>query len=240
MKRFIPTLIILFILSFTNCEWNCSLSKQEAISIYKTKKPLSNSTSFDQNPYSNQTESSWNLINSTLRNKNIVCAFKYVDENRIFYELKNFNSKEEAEANKFTVTHQGRCGVCSNLNDLAVYLEDDSLKKVGKCGLLASISKSLSTKCHLNLGYTLPCAEISIYQSLNSIKYCSWICVVESLKFNPLFNPDGSPGKCMQCDKEHSDDLYRYFAGRTRRNSGIESFIKRSKDELYNMTHCYY
>ena len=45
--------------------------------------------------------------------------------NHLLYHLANFTSKEESEANGFTVTHAGHCGACSSLQDLGVYIRQN-------------------------------------------------------------------------------------------------------------------
>jgi len=55
-------------------------------------------------------------INKTLQNKDIVCALKYANnETRINYLLKNFKDNITALDEGYTITHQGRCGACSNV-----------------------------------------------------------------------------------------------------------------------------
>ena len=45
---------------------------------------------------------------------------------------------------------------------------------------------------------------------------------------------------CIQCDEDKSGPNFKYFSGRTRRNSGIPSSIYRPPQTVYNMTHCYW
>ena len=51
---------------------------------------------------------------------------------------------------------------------------------------------------------------------------------------------DGKLNACLQCDEDKSGPVFKFFAGRTRRNSGIKSEIDRPEDQVYNMTQCYY
>ena len=45
---------------------------------------------------------------------------------------------------------------------------------------------------------------------------------------------------CIQCDEDKSGTVFKYFAGRNRRNSGIISEIHRSIDKVYDVDQCYY
>jgi hypothetical protein len=41
----------------------------------------------------------------------------------------------------------------------------------------------------------------------------------------------------LQCDEDQSGAGFKFSAGRTRRNSGIESAIKRAETEIYPVDH---
>lgn len=41
---------------------------------------------------------------------------------------------------------------------------------------------------------------------------------------------DGHLNPCLQCDEDKSGTLFKYYSGRTRRNSGIKSEIDRPED----------
>merc|ERR1711962_142702 len=65
-----------------------------------------------------------------------VCSMKWSEErdpstNHLKYHLANFTTKEESEANGFTVTHAGHCGACSSLQDLGVYIRQNLTEKLG-------------------------------------------------------------------------------------------------------------
>lgn len=51
----------------------------------------------------------------------------------------------------------------------------------------------------------------------------------------PFVKPDGSLNSCLQCDEDESGPVFKYYSGRTRRNSGIESEIPRPSDSIYPM-----
>lgn len=62
----------------------------------------------------------------------------------------------------------------------------------------------------------------------------SWITGEDNNK------PDGSLNDCLQCDEDKSGPNFKFFSGRTRRNSGIPSAIERPPEQVYNMEHCYW
>ena len=41
---------------------------------------------------------------------------------------------------------------------------------------------------------------------------------------------NGKLNKCLQCDEDKSGPIFKWYAGRTRRNSGIHSEIDRPED----------
>lgn len=70
-----------------------------------------------------------------MKNKERVCAIRYVNNDKKEYEMQNFMNREVAEKQGWIVTHQGTCGKCSTLKDLYVYLTTDLTRPVRKCGV---------------------------------------------------------------------------------------------------------
>ena len=121
--------------------WNCS--RADAIASFKTKTLLNPYPLFKNDPYQNQTSASLSDINATLANTSIVCAIQYAgNSNKLEYTIKNFADKETALKNGHIVTHQGRCGACSSLIDLSVYLSTNLTKPTRTCGMLGAISET--------------------------------------------------------------------------------------------------
>lgn len=194
----------------------------------------------DVDPYSNQTDASRKEIDEMLKNKDVVCAIRYTNSQKSDYELRQFASKPEAESAGFIVTHQGKCGACSNLRDLAVYLEKNLTGPVRKCAFKAVFLKSWARSCILKIGFTETCTDIWLFNSINTRKECFWVCMKSWIKGEPYNKPDGSLNDCLQCDEDRSGPVFKYYSGRTRRNSGIESAIKRPGQQVYKMHHCYF
>ena len=109
-----------------------------------------------------------------------------------------------------------------------------------RCAILSIISNKLAEKCIKKQGFTTQCSEIWLYNSINTRKNCFWVCMKEEILHTPFNKPDGSLNDCLQCDEDKSGPIFKFYSGRTRRNSGITSSINRPKSEFYNMTHCYY
>jgi len=156
------------------------------------------------------------------------------------YTLANFTGEEEAQDMGFTVTHKGHCGACSSLQDLGVYIRQNLTDSTRECGLLGSLSSSLMRDCLLGLGFSLPCVTIWEWNIINTKEECFQVCMWSYITGEPNNKPDGSLNDCLQCDEDKSGPNFKYFSGRTRRNSGIPSAIQRPPDEVYNMEHCYW
>ncbi len=168
-----------------------------------------------------------------------VCAIKYEDD-RIHYVIETFSDKFAAEDNGYIVTHKGHCGTCSTLQDLATYLYyRDLTTPVRRCSALVWF-KPWSSNCLEDLGFTPPCAETWYYNAKNTAHECLWPCIDSWIRKEPFNKSDGSLNDCLAGDEERSGPVFQYVAGRTRRNSGIESSIDRPEDEVYSIVHDYY
>ncbi len=177
-----------------------------------------------------------------------VCAIRFTDEDQVDYELRGFESAEAATTEGFTVTHQGRCGSCSTLQDLAVYLATPDLTTPARqCSRRFGLSGK--KKCfEETLGFTPYCAESWAYNARQTKAQCLGVCVGDYGLFNLLFkrypgdnvNESGQLRPCLQCDEDKSGPGFKYSAGRTRRNSGIESAIPRAGSEIYPVDHSAY
>jgi len=118
------------------------------------------------------------------------------------YELKTM-TKEEAQANygpKLAyLTHKGGCGVCSTLDDLAVYLhERDLTGPVRQCAL--KLFEGASMACLRALKFTEPCSRIWFYNTRNTRKFsthggCFGVCITHILAPNNI--PHGSYNPCQ-------------------------------------------
>jgi hypothetical protein len=153
------------------------------------------------------------------------------------YHLETFTDATSAENAGAYVTHYDACGVCSSLQDLAVYAGNlDIGADVKACGL-ENLSQPFNklVLCIEQLGFTRPCAQIWAYNVKNTQKYC----LEECLKNDPYNMPNGALSPCLACDENYSGPVFKAVAGRTRRNTGIASSICRYCQEVQPVYHNY-
>lgn len=174
-----------------------------------------------------------------------VCAVMKDSMDKRRYRLESFESPEAAIASGGHITHTGPCGLCSSLADLAVYLgRPDLTDPVRACGaqnlppaedLYAKRDEHIA--CLLELDFTLPCAQIWYYNTLNTRLACIDSCI--ALLGAPHHNPDGSLNECIQCDEDISGPVFKAYAGRTRRNTAMASELCRPCEEVFPIEHDY-
>jgi len=190
----------------------------------------------DYDPYNNKTltPSPWG--------ENAVCGVKYENEtNRIRYSLHTYNSSSEAAQAGAHVTHVRPCGACSTLRDMAVYMGSlDLTGPTRKCAFKAIISKKWAIKCLHDIGFTEQCSIIWYYNTVNSRKHCFGICI--KYLHSPYNDPPGSDklNPCLQCDEDKSGPVFKRWSGRTRRDSGLLSAIRRPPKSIAHVIHDYY
>lgn len=177
-----------------------------------------------------------------------VCAIRFLDETHTSYELKGFGSSNEAAMAGYAVTHHGRCGSCSGLQDLAVYVEVRDLTTPARdCARRSGLKRK--KQCFIDtIGFTARCAESWAYNARNTRQHCLKACISDYGFWNLLFkrypaspvDESGQLRPCLQCDEDRSGPGFKYSAGRTRRNSGIESAIPRPDEALSPVDHAAY
>jgi hypothetical protein len=157
-----------------------------------------------------------------------VCALRFIEGSETEYELRNFTTRAFAEIMGYRVTHYGRCGACSTLKDLAVYIEQPNLKDPAKsCGM--RLIPQLAKRCFKRkIGFTRLCAEAWTYNTINTRKKCWKPCLFGG-------EDNSSPcelSECLECDEVNSGPGFKHVAGRIRRNSGLDSAIPRCDGEV--------
>ena len=95
-------------------------------------------------------------------------------------------------------------------------------------------------KCLKDLGFSDECSKVWQYNIAHTKEVCFGVCIWSWITNEPFNKPDGSLNDCIQCDEDKSGPNFKYFSGRTRRNSGIPSAIHRPPETVFNMTHCYW
>jgi len=189
-----------------------------------------------------------NLENPSRSESKKVCALKFKDSKEKKYHLRTFKSQEEAKRKGWTVTHKYKCGTCSSLKDLAVYMAKPDLtdpvryctKKLG----LGRIKNCLVQK----VGFTERCSESWAYNADHTKKRCIGVCIKDYGLINIITNnmqgsnvdQKGKLRPCIACDEYRSGPGFKYAAARTRRWSGLVSAIKRGAGEVYRVNHFKY
>lgn len=155
------------------------------------------------------------------------------------YRLDTFGSASEARAAGAEVSHNGVCGQCSSLNNLAVYIaQQDLTEPVRACGLLAMRENDAAAlDCLLALGFDEPCAQIWQFNTKHTQLKCLGVCL--AALDDPYHLPDGSLNPCLVCDEVQSGPVFKAVAGRTRRNSGLPNALCRPCSEVTPLEHNY-
>lgn len=180
--------------------------------------------------------------------ENCLCAVVIEDEQNKIYDLQNFKSEKAAKRAGATVTHYGPCGMCSSLKDLAVYIESPSLgAPIRSCamkGLLSTFDNLVT--CIKEVGFSDPCAQIWAFNTKNTKRKCFNACFKGILKqtfgdgAEPFNYANGDLTPCVKCDEDKSGAVFKAYAGRTRRNSGLPSGICRTCEEVKKVKHQYF
>jgi hypothetical protein len=148
-------------------------------------------------------------------------------------------TRSRAEVAGARVTHEGACGACSTLADLAVYIDTPDLTEpVRSCAarLLDRPIEEISA-CIEELGFTPACARVWAYNARHTGEVCREICL--PLLDAPYHEPDGSLNACIACDEEKSGPVFKLAAGRTRRNSGLATALCRPCTDVVPLEHRY-
>jgi len=240
-QRFLLLGLFALIARASDPYWKCKDSEDYAISQFMKKELTSSEPLYTHDPYRNLTQQMEKEIDAYLNNHEQVCALKYLDEQKINYTLATFPTSAEAEKAGYVITHQGHCASCSTTQDLAVYLKyPDLTDPIRKCGLWGILSEKWAMDCIKKVGFTDSCAQIWFYNSRNTKEKCLWPCMIDYIFDVPFTSGDYKLNKCLQCDEDKSGPVFKYYAGRTRRDSGLHSRIPRPPASIYNVTHCYY
>ena len=190
-----------------------------------------------KNPYQNQT--------NPPPSRDVYCAMQWSSDTdpvigKRKYRLRDFKSEEAAARDNFTVTHKGHCGSCSSIQDLGVYIRQNLTDATRSCAIKGMLSDRWERNCLRQLGFSEECVTIWYYNILNTRRKCLVTCLLSKIRKEPFNRPDGSLNSCLQCDEDKSGPNFKYFSGRTRRNSGIPSAILRPESQIYHMEHCYW
>jgi hypothetical protein len=151
-------------------------------------------------------------------------------------------SFDEAKANSsLYVTHEGACGTCSSLQDLSVFMEvgADLSDRAGECGIRGRSSAADGILCFQEIGFTRACSITWYYDTKLVAKECLQYCALYQVLDRP---PNGPPpqcvlARCLACDETKAGPTFARVAGRTRRNSGLQSNIARPCSSVVDLIH---
>lgn len=156
------------------------------------------------------------------------------------YSLVTYANRDEAEYAGAHITHVGPCGLCSTLQDLGVYMrENDLTSPVQACGVRYFEGPMEGhMECLLDLGFTLPCAQIWYYNTIHTRQVCQDVCIA-NLGRKYHHSIDGRLNDCLVCDEVNSGPVFKAVAGRTRRNTGLPNAMCRPCSEVTPIEHHY-
>ena len=112
-----------------------------------------------------------------------------------------------------------------------------------RCAMLNLLSESLMLQCYADMGMTEACGRMWGYNSANTRNLCLSSCMKEyflekiGLGGNNGPAPECAMNACLQCDEDNSGPNFAKYAGRTRRNTGLESCITRPCEANKALTH---
>mmetsp|Transcript_2457 Transcript_2457/g.5358 ORF Transcript_2457/g.5358 Transcript_2457/m.5358 type:complete len:373 (-) Transcript_2457:358-1476(-) len=133
-------------------------------------------------------------------------------ENTAYYRIKTYPSRDDAENAGGFVTHVGHCGVCSALQDLAVYANIDfvGITSPGNfCRRQAATSFENGLSCYLGLGMTQDCAKLWADTSWNTARNCFGSCVVNPTL--PQFGGGGEVGNSTDFNSTESSSSDNWY-----------------------------
>lgn len=181
----------------------------------------------------------YNSAKPVVERPDAVCAVLFDSDDPGAYRLKTYDSEGEARVAGAQITHTGACGVCSSLENLAVYMANDDLTgPVRSCAFRSFVDTDQETvACIQETGFDYACAQMWFYNARNTRSECLRDCAFE---LNAEYhNADGSLNACIQCDEDMSGPVFRAAAGRTRRNSGLPSSLARPCRDVAPVFHTY-
>lgn len=176
------------------------------------------------------------------------CAVQFVDSTRVDYRLRTFPDPGSAVREGYVVTHHRRCGTCSSLSDLAVYVAKPDLTTAARTCARRLTAGAVKACLMEEVGLGEHCAETWTYNVLHTRRQCAAVCIKHYGLWSVLTNDMGDAhadergvlNPCLACDEYTSGPGFQYAAGRTRRASGLLSAINRAAAEIHSVDHRLY
>jgi hypothetical protein len=138
------------------------------------------------------------------------------------------------------VTHEGACGACSTFQDLSVYLLLPDLADKGiACAFRSLIDFNDGLECYKEIGFSDACSAIWLYNTNMTRSACLTPCLQHASSGLPNNGPapECELVECIQCDEDSAGPIFKKFAARTRRASGLLSQIVRPCSAVPEVVH---
>jgi hypothetical protein len=159
------------------------------------------------------------------------------------YKLQTMAESSVAQVRRAVLTHEGPCGACSSASDLARWFNFSLDAVAYQCGagpyvagLKGKTYLQNVTACFEAAGFSPACAFVWASNAYNSqLANCAPICreYAESVIPQPPNVPlDCWLHPCLQCDEDASGEIFAAFAGRTRRRSGILTYLRPPRNPI--------
>eukprot|EP00540_Astrosyne_radiata_P017432 CAMPEP_0116833406 /NCGR_PEP_ID=MMETSP0418-20121206/6418_1 /TAXON_ID=1158023 /ORGANISM="Astrosyne radiata, Strain 13vi08-1A" /LENGTH=356 /DNA_ID=CAMNT_0004462851 /DNA_START=32 /DNA_END=1102 /DNA_ORIENTATION=- len=189
-----------------------------------------------------------------------VCAYKYSDPSTTTnggvectgrsYRVVQYDTVDDAVQEGASVIHKGKCGVCSNANDVGLRgSEIDFQQEILLCSLDYSLSGSNPNRFQAlidcmsdptkSIGFSEPCARLWAHYSALNFFLCSEPCA-SGLTGTISFNgppPKCEPSDCRQCTIDLIQDIFDDLSGFTMNGAGFLEDIVYPCDEYYPIFH---
>lgn len=148
-------------------------------------------------------------------------------------EQQYYKSAQKAFAAKKTILHCGKCGACSNIDDIKEYYNTrETMTKIStKCAfkLIRPFNgREKATKCMAKkVNLTPKCLDCWIDNMQCTKQNCLFKCLLSTITGRESFHKD-----CLECDENKCGQQFLNCAGANRRNSGIITDISRDTKEI--------
>jgi hypothetical protein len=165
-------------------------------------------------------------------NTSAVCA---IDRKKQKNNFTSVRDHIEAKIQNKDIVHCGECGHCSTVNDIEIMksTKDTLTKEATGCALKALFygEKSLNKCLEEKIGFTQPCSSCWKENILCSRRNCKFTCLLSIFLGEKSNVNGGSLNSCLECDEKLCGPEFIQCAGANRRRLGIETDIKRDKDQ---------
>ena len=148
-------------------------------------------------------------------------------------EQKYYKAADIHLAKQKTILHCGKCGACSNINDIKEYYRTrETMTKISRSCAFKLINpingRKKAQKCMIKkTNLSEKCLDCWLDNMECTKKNCLFKCLLATITTSSsLYN------ECLKCDENKCGKEFLKCAGANRRNSGIITDISREKEEI--------